>query len=120
MPTTDCPAAVPDEIQVLCHIGSISRAISPVIGHWAATVTFRLASSTTGKLKVLVWPGLHAGREFLSVDINGVTESYCLTFMMGLAHNFAIDDVAFPDMTEAFIMATIVPDKIQAEVTLHA
>ena len=119
MPTTDCPASIPDEIEIHCHIGPSSRAISTEIGHWAAMVASRVASSTTGKLKALVWPYRHADGEFLSVDINGATGSYCLTFMSGLAHDFAVDDVAVPDMTEAFVMAVIVLDKIQAEVTFN-
>lgn len=119
MPSIDCNTAVPDEIQVLCHIGPSSRAISPEIGQWAEMVASRVASSTTGKLKALVWPYRHADGEFMSVDINGVTGSYCLTFMSGLAHDFAVDDVAVPDMTEAFVMAMIVLDKIQAEVTFN-
>ncbi|MFS2158573.1 hypothetical protein ACCD10_14575 [Pseudomonas sp. Pseusp122] len=119
MPNTDCSTPPPVDIQVLCHIGPSSRAISPEIGHWAAMVASRVASSTTGKLKALVWPYRHADGEFLSVDINGATGSHCLTFMTRLAHDFATDDVAVPDMTEAFIMAMIVLDIIQAEVTFH-
>lgn len=119
MPSIDCTSAVPDGIEIHCHVGPSSRAISTEIGQWAEVVASRVASSTTGKLRALVWPYRHADGEFLSVDINGATGSHCLTFMTGLAHDFATDDVAVPDMTEAFTMAMIVLDIIQAEVTFH-
>ena len=117
MPSIDCTSAVPDGIEIHCHVGPSSRAISTEIGQWAEVVASRVASSTTGKLKALVWPYRHAGDEFLSVDINGATGSYCLTFISGQAHDFAVDDVEVPDMTEAFVMAMIVLTKVQAEVT---
>lgn len=119
MPTSDSSTAVPEEIQIHCHIGPSSRTISPEIGLWAESVASKIRSSTTGQLTALVWPYRHAENDFLSVDIGGVTGHHTLTFMTGLAHDFSVDDVAVPDMIEAFVMAMVVLSKVQAIVKFH-
>ncbi|WP_122665109.1 hypothetical protein [Pseudomonas viridiflava] len=119
MSSSDCTSAVTDDIEILCHMGSSTRLISPEIQKWAETLAVQVRLKTTGQAIALVWPYRQHNTEYLSVDINGATGSVSLTFMTGVAHDFGTDDVEVPDMTEALVMTAVLLKEIKAEVTFY-
>jgi hypothetical protein len=80
----------------------------------------RLAKQKNGEhIEALVWPYRHQKVEHLSVDLRGAQGATSLTFITGFAHDFGVDDVLVPDMTEALTMAMLLLKKIDARVTFY-
>ncbi|MBX8588579.1 hypothetical protein K5D56_04225 [Pseudomonas cichorii] len=116
MPTPN-GSSVPDEVKILCKIGPSTRTIPPEINAWSDAVANKVRTSTTGNITALIWPYRYSESEHLSVDINGDTGTWSITFITGFRHDFGTDDVQVPDMTEALAMTAILLGKIRAEVT---
>jgi|GEM_PF-3821182 len=117
---------MPDVIQqtsapteVLCEIGPCKRTLSPEIEVWADTLAGHARQQAGERIDALVWPYRHGVVEHLSVDLRGNDGALSLTFITGLTHNFGVDDVDVPDMTEALAMAMFLLKKINARVTFY-
>jgi hypothetical protein len=110
--------SVPSEV-VLCQIGSGKRTISPEIEAWSETLAGHAKNQTHGQIAALVWPYRQGNTEYLSVDLSSDQGGFSLTFITGSPHDFGIDDVEVPDMTEALAMAMLLLKKIDARVTFY-
>lgn len=110
--------SVPSEV-VLCQIGSGKRTISPEIEAWSEALAGHAKNQTRGQVAALVWPYRQGNTECLSVDLRSDQGGLSLTFITGSPHDFGIDDVEVPDMTEALAMAMLVLIKINARVTFY-
>jgi hypothetical protein len=110
--------SVPSEV-VLCQIGSGKRTISPEIEAWSEALAGHAKNQTCGQIAALVWPYRQGNTEYLSVDLCGDQGGFSLTFITGSAHDFGINDVEVPDMTEALAMTMLLLKKINARVTFY-
>ncbi|MCS3472997.1 hypothetical protein M2401_006765 [Pseudomonas sp. JUb42] len=111
--------SVPCEV-VLCQIGSSgNRTISPEIEAWSEALAGHAKNQTRGQIGALVWSYRQGNTEYLSVDLISDQGGFSLTFITGSPHDFGVDDVEVPDMTEAIAMAMLLLKKINAMVTFY-
>jgi hypothetical protein len=104
---------------VLCQISSGKRTISAEIEAWSETLAGHAKKLSRGQITALVWPYRQGNTEYLSVDLSSDRGGFSLTFITGSPHDFGIDDVEVPDMTEALAMAMLLLKKIDALVTFY-
>lgn len=105
--------------EVFCKIGPCRRTISPEIEVWAEALARQVKQQVGEHVEALVWPYRYGNVEYLSVDLSGGVGAMSLTFITGCVHDFGVDDVLVPDMTEALAMAMLLLKKVDARVTFY-